>query len=641
VRILVVDDEADIRTLIRIILEPDGVDVVEAADAAEALQLCDDPDLGVVLLDIGLGATSGLEVLSTLQERHPHLPVIMLSAESAEDDRVQALESGAHDYIIKPFSNRELRARVLAAGRPRPAASATGSAAGSPDRLPWTGNSISKVPSVIVAGDQVAQANDAALELLAARHGSEVLGKHFLEFVAPESVAASRRRQQDAISGDWPRPENITLRRVDGLTVDVEVASLPVIWEGEPATQITLWDVSSAPDDLQAMAVGVQSAIADAVIVTDMRLTVRSFNLAAEDLYGWTESEALGRHISELLGWDPDSDVGRQAEEAFASYGRWHGELTEHRKDGEPLRVRSSATLVRDRSGQPIGVVTVNRRVSDYSFAPAPPLKTVEEADVDIRRGVVAGEFRVFYQPVVRLDTGAWAGVEALVRWQHPTRGLLQPAAFIDLAERSGAIVDLGLFVLEEACQQWSRWQADGLDLHVAVNLSGRQLADPDLAARVASATAAASMPPGELWLEVTETSLVEDLDQAERALRRLADEGAHVSIDDFGTGWASLTYLRRFPVTSLKIDRVFVEGLGAGGNDDAIVSSIISLGAELGLDVVAEGIETPQQAARLIELGCVLGQGFLYARPAPAADLRNPCPPRRRRLRRDRHRVR
>jgi EAL domain-containing protein (putative c-di-GMP-specific phosphodiesterase class I) len=240
----------------------------------------------------------------------------------------------------------------------------------------------------------------------------------------------------------------------------------------------------------------------------------------------------------------------------------------------------------------------------------------------EIRSGVERHEFTVHYQPVVRLADSRWSGAEALVRWQHPERGLLPPAAFIDAAERSGAIIDLGQLVLDDACRQWSTWQRAGTDLQIAVNLSGRQLADPNLADRVGGAMAAVSMPPGVLWLEVTETSLVEDLDQATNVLEHLVERGASITIDDFGTGWASLTYLREFPVHALKIDRVFVDGLGKSSPDAAIVSSIISLAGELELSVVAEGVETTEQRAHLRGLGCTLGQGYLFGPPQPPGQL-------------------
>jgi EAL domain-containing protein (putative c-di-GMP-specific phosphodiesterase class I) len=267
-------------------------------------------------------------------------------------------------------------------------------------------------------------------------------------------------------------------------------------------------------------------------------------------------------------------------------------------------------------------MISVHRRYE--STGPDSGVRAMQDEllDEEIRHGITAGELVVHYQPMVRLDGGAVLGVEALVRWEHPHRGLLPPAEFIAAAERSGAIVDLGQVVLDASCNQLGQWRRAGRDVHMSVNLSGRQLADPDLPDRVAASMSSASVPAGRLWLEVTETSLVQDLDRATGVLHRLDALGAMVSIDDFGTGWASLTYLREFPVHALKIDRVFVDGLSSGPRDAAIVSSMISLGRELDLSVVAEGIETAEQRDRLLELGCAYGQGYFFGRPVAGAQI-------------------
>ncbi len=213
-------------------------------------------------------------------------------------------------------------------------------------------------------------------------------------------------------------------------------------------------------------------------------------------------------------------------------------------------------------------------------------------------------------------------GIEALARWQHPTRGLLLPCAFIAAAERSGMILELGELVLNTACQQAQLWRREGHDLHLSVNVSARQLSDEHLAEQIAGVMAATSMPAGRLWLEVTETALVMDIVAAQTALREIDDLGARISIDDFGTGWASLTYLREFPIRQLKIDDTFVRGLGTISSDAAIVRSIVSLGCELELEVIAEGVETDEQRSHLLRLGCRLGQGYLFGRPLPPEAL-------------------
>jgi EAL domain-containing protein (putative c-di-GMP-specific phosphodiesterase class I) len=263
----------------------------------------------------------------------------------------------------------------------------------------------------------------------------------------------------------------------------------------------------------------------------------------------------------------------------------------------------------------------VNRPVAEGDPDPKDALPDAALAD-DIERGLDAGEFEVFYQPVVHLSTADVVGYEALVRWRHPVSGLLPPSAFIDMAEQSGSIARLGDHVLRTACEQARDWRASGADVYVAVNISARQLAEPDLGARVRDAMERIALPSGVLWLEVTETALVEDIAAATAALVELRSFGARIAIDDFGTGWASLTYLQHFPIDALKIDRVFVSGLGERASDTAIVRSIVALANELDNGVVAEGIETDEQQREIKAIGVALAQGFLFGRPVPAADV-------------------
>jgi EAL domain-containing protein (putative c-di-GMP-specific phosphodiesterase class I) len=270
-------------------------------------------------------------------------------------------------------------------------------------------------------------------------------------------------------------------------------------------------------------------------------------------------------------------------------------------------------------------VISVNRAVAGAALSlglPLPGVALDDRLHGEMAHALAAGEFLVHYQPVVRLATSQPVGMEALVRWRHPVHGLLHPSEFIGAGERSGAIVELGDRVLAAACTQAERWREAGHDLHVSVNVSVRQLTD-ELPGRVAAMMAATGMPAGRLWLELTETALVSDLDQARAVLSAIDALGARISIDDFGTGWASLTYLREFPVGMLKIDGSFVRGLGARSSDEAIVRSVISLGRELGLKVTAEGIETPAQRDHLLRLGCRYGQGHLFSEAVPAEDIR------------------
>jgi diguanylate cyclase (GGDEF)-like protein/PAS domain S-box-containing protein len=245
------------------------------------------------------------------------------------------------------------------------------------------------------------------------------------------------------------------------------------------------------------------------------------------------------------------------------------------------------------------------------------------EIENDLRHAVVRGELRLHYQPVVELATGRVVGVEALLRWQHPTRGLVSPLDFIGVAEESGLIVPVGRWVLSEACRQVARWQrTTGLPLRLSVNLSARQLQAPRLAEFVARTLRSTGVRPNDLVLEITESILVDDAERTIAKLHLLRELGVKLAIDDFGTGYSSLNYLRRLPVDVLKIDRSFVQGIGTESELAALTGAIVGIGRDLGLDTVAEGIEEPAQLEALRAMGCVLGQGFLFARPLPADEL-------------------
>jgi predicted signal transduction protein with EAL and GGDEF domain len=243
--------------------------------------------------------------------------------------------------------------------------------------------------------------------------------------------------------------------------------------------------------------------------------------------------------------------------------------------------------------------------------------------ETELRHAIETGALRIAYQPIVCLATGRVRELEALVRWHHPQRGLISPAEFIPLAEETGLIVPLGRWVLDEACRQLRAWQDSGQfddALILNVNVSARQLQQRDLVDSVRQILEAHHLDPRSLTLEITESCLMQDSDANQ--LRQLAALGVKLAIDDFGTGYSSLSYLSRLPIDTLKIDRSFVARLGQEPESTAVVQTIIALAHALGLSVTAEGIETSAQAAHLQTLGCTRGQGFLYARPVPAAEL-------------------
>jgi len=241
----------------------------------------------------------------------------------------------------------------------------------------------------------------------------------------------------------------------------------------------------------------------------------------------------------------------------------------------------------------------------------------------DLHRALERDELRVYYQPIVRIDSGRLSGFEALVRWQHPERGLVMPDDFIPVAEETGMIVPLGAWVMEESCRQLTSWKLAGLqNVTMAVNLSARQLQVPEFVATMSDLLERTGVEPADVCLEVTESMLMEDADASAACLEKLKRLGVHVAIDDFGTGYSSLSYLRRLRVDFVKIDRSFVAHLGSESEATAIVTAVVHLARSLGLKTVAEGVETAEQILQLQLLGCDLGQGYYWSRPLPAAEL-------------------
>jgi diguanylate cyclase (GGDEF)-like protein/PAS domain S-box-containing protein len=247
------------------------------------------------------------------------------------------------------------------------------------------------------------------------------------------------------------------------------------------------------------------------------------------------------------------------------------------------------------------------------------------EVETELARALAQNQFQLHYQPIVDLQSGYLLGVEALVRWRHPQRGLIAPAEFLGVAEDSGQMIGLGRWVMRQACQEVRAWQArlpQGRQVRLAVNVSPAQLEQSDLVSDLAQALHESGLDPECLVLEITESVLMHNTDETLARLTKLKKLGVRIAIDDFGTGYSSLSYLHRFPIDILKIDRSFVERLSGSAEGAALARAIIALGDTLGLEVVAEGIELEHQQRELVELGCVAGQGFYYSRPALLHEL-------------------
>ena len=305
---------------------------------------------------------------------------------------------------------------------------------------------------------------------------------------------------------------------------------------------------------------------------------------------------------------------GRRISSISASIGIAMKAPGERKPAGQLLREADAAMYQAKRKGKGHSEV----------FNPSKPARTrksKERLQSDLRQAIEEARFMIYYQPKVSIKTGKIVGWEALVRWEHPEGHLLLPAEFVPLAEETGMIIPLGRWVLREACRQAKEWQtrfSRDSALAMGVNVSARQFQHPTLIEEVSDALEETRLDPSSLVLEITESMAMEDASFSVSVLRELKNLGLKIAIDDFGTGYSSLSYLKRFPVDVIKIDRSIVEGLERDSADAAIVSAVITMAHALGLEAVAEGVETSEEFAKLRTLGCDIGQGYYWWKPRP-----------------------
>jgi EAL domain-containing protein (putative c-di-GMP-specific phosphodiesterase class I) len=380
---------------------------------------------------------------------------------------------------------------------------------------------------------------------------------------------------------------------------------------------------AEAAADVAAEAAVTARAAVDAASAAALRATARAEQVAARAALA---AAAAAREMPVPHTSAGERDVQRAASAAAATAAaRVAGRVAAVAAAAATAAVQAQSLireqLVKDESALAVQLLRDAGVATPGPAAPfvADPLVVAEE----LRYGIGADQLRLHYQPIMSLVSGQPVGVEALVRWQHPERGLLAPVHFIDVAEDTGLVSALGEWVLHEACRMAVSLQGrSGTPLTVAVNLSGRQLSDRGLVATVQAALDAHGCGADRLVFEVTETALVTDMAAAVDSLRELQRLGAGVALDDFGTGFAPLLYLKQLGADDLKIDRSFVGGLGKDECDIAIVASLISLAHNLDIRCVAEGVETLEQLELLQQLGCDFAQGYLFCRPTDANSL-------------------
>ncbi len=347
---------------------------------------------------------------------------------------------------------------------------------------------------------------------------------------------------------------------------------------------------------------------------TAARLGGDEFAVLLEDIEGQSDAESLAGRILERLR--PACEVGGREVAITTSIGIAIGGAGQEGPE-DLLRSADAAMYRAKRTGK--------ARYEVYDPAMGSQATERVQLEVDLRRALDRDEFQLYYQPVVELHSGKIVGAEALLRWEHPQRGLIPATEFVPIAEETGLILPIGRWILRQACEQSKEWQGqggDGNSFVVSINLSARHFQHPELVQEVSRALAETDLHGRGLMIEITESAVMEDAEANAATLRELKKLGVRLAIDDFGTGYSSLAYLHRFPVDVLKIDRSFVSGVGRASEETAIVRAVVGLTHSLQLQVVAEGVETDEQVRRLLALGCRLGQGYYYSRPVSKEEM-------------------
>jgi diguanylate cyclase (GGDEF)-like protein len=671
-RLLVVDDEPSDRDLIARRLQRAGFEVRTAATAEAALRLLRGTHVDLVLLDQMMPGMSGLEMLKLVRATHSpsELPVIMVTALSDSETVVDALNCGANDHIAKPVDFPVALARIAAWLRRQEEVSAATHAKSAETRRSGEERShwewdlqcdrVTMVDSYWEKLGQPVERNNFHmrdwLELMhpADRDDFELRTASAQSDPQAGFVAELRLRLADH-TYCWVLMRGRLRHGNDGAPESL-AATLIDITESKSMDPLTgLSNRLHFLDQANRRLMSESEPRSYAIVVLDInrfRLVNDSLGYSAGDRLLWSVGFRLRAAIRVFGGDRPNDCLARidadrfgillsgvkERDTAVRVAARILGEIRQpFHVEGRELFVTASAGIVLPDGGYGdasamlhFAETALHRAKSADNGDPVvfePWMRHFADVrlrmEMDLRRALELGQFTIYYQPKVDLITGGLAGFEALLRWNHPTEGLIAPAKFLPLLEESGLILEVGRWVLEESCRTLKEWQQELANQHLAVsvNVSVHQLRGRALLQDIRDALAASGLPPASLRLEVTETALMADLAAAHALLNEVKALGVGLEIDDFGTGYSSLAYLAKLPFDWLKIDRSFVQDLCENRQSEQLTRTLIGLAQGLGLGVIAEGVETEAQARRLRELGCPLGQGFLFARPLPAAD--------------------
>lgn len=685
-QVLIVDDDASIRRLAARTLQRAGYIASTVEDAEEALALFDRERPALLLLDVMMPGMDGFTACRLLRQKPggQHVPIIMLTGLDDTDSIHRAYESGATDFITKPINWPLLAYRVryalratrtlaeLAQSRARLAHAQRIARLGSWEwhtqgRAAQRSEEYSRIFGVVLGPDPDAMLNKVhpedrpALEqALQTAANDGVPYQIDYRIVQPDGALRTVHEQVEVVRDDCGK-----VVKLEGVIQDITER----VQANEKIRYLAHYDSLTGLANRRLFSKLVEAALRRAqrqnsncaLLFLDIdhfkRINDTLMHAAGDQLLK-TISERIARSVrggdslnsvdvspridpiarlggdeftiflTDLASPEDSAKVARRVlEEVVRPVALGRYEVTVTASIGIALYPNDAAdfeTLLKNADTAMYSAKSQGRNNFQF-YSKAMNAAAIERLSLenDLRKALGKAQFLLHYQPKVDALTGALTGAEALLRWRHPDRGMIPPSRFIPIAEETGLIVPIGEWVIREACDQIGRWKRAGLTpVPVAVNLAAPSFRHVGLIAVIEHALADAQLEPRLLELEMTESILMRDIDATVKTLDSLKSMGLTLAIDDFGTGYSSLSYLKRFPIDALKIDRSFIMDAARDQNDAAIASAIIALARSLNLDVVAEGVETEEQADFLVQRGCDKMQGFLYSRPLPAADF-------------------
>lgn len=682
-RVLIVDDNEMNRDMLARRLERKGFEVAVADSAKQLQEQIKDKHVDLVLLDIEMPEISGLDALKTLRETYSpiELPIIMVTAKNQSEDVVKALDLGANDYVTKPIDFAVTLARIgtqlshkrsqeaLKESEERYALAARGANDGLWDWNLQTNTIYFSPRWKAMLGYSESEIEDRPEEWLDRIHDSDrervkqELVSH-QQGVTPQFESEHRILHKDG-NFRWMLSRGLAVQnssgkvlRMAGWQTDITEGKVSDPLTGLPnrllftdrlarllklakrrkeylfaVLFLDLDGFKMINDSLghligDQLLIGVAARLEKCLRATDTvarlgqgfvvaRLGGDEFTILLEDLKDPNDPKLAAERLIKALS----TPFVLDGKEVFtsASIGIALSNAAGYERPEDILRDADTA-MYRAKS---LGKARYEMFDADMRASVLARL----QLEMDLRRAIERGEFSNFYQPIVSLASGEIVGFEALLRWQHPTRGLIGPKEFISIAEETGLIRELGWWNLREACRQLGEWRATYANcenLTVSVNVSPKQFLEPNLIQDIKALLLELALPAGALKLELTESTVMGDAQATIEMLEEIKSLGISLAIDDFGTGYSSLSYLHRFPLDTLKIDRSFISSIGEGkGSDESaeIARTILPMASNLHLDVVAEGVETSEQVALLRTLQCKYGQGFYFSRPLPAQE--------------------